>query len=209
MKEEQCYWCGAPATSREHVPSNGLFPAGYKKNLITVPACTAHNNSLGEVDEKVRVLLQATESNQIAKDAWNGKTLRGLKRSPAFATELAESSVPIHDADGSLLGGVMRADGTLLQPYFEKTTRGLYYHITRKPSMEREVRYYSRYYFSHDDVEKVDMLDRGFRDIASETGPGENPEVFQWRYILSDGFFIAEMNFYEGVVVYGLIKLDM
>lgn len=50
MNNEQikiCYFCGELATSKEHVPPQGLFPKKdiYRNNLITVPSCTLHNNS--------------------------------------------------------------------------------------------------------------------------------------------------------------------
>lgn len=207
MNEKICYCCGLEATTREHAPSQGLFPPGYRKNLITVPSCVVHNNLLSDFDAKVRVYLQAPESNDVAKAAWKDKTVRSFNRMPAFVTELDETTVPIQDDNGNPVGGLMTAHGTLLQPYFEKTTRALYYLKACRPSMGMDVRYYSRYYFNWEDLEKVDMFDLAFRDIESEVGSGENPEVFQWRYILTEQFFTVQMNFYQGVVVYGIIKL--
>ena len=207
--ERICYWCGKEAASDEHVPSKGLFPPGHRKNLLTVPSCFSHNNAFGETDDKVRVYLQAAQSNQVALAAWKDKTIRGLNRpeSRGFANELADSSVAIEEPDGNIVGGVFAARGTLLQPYFEKTTRALYFHLTGRPSLDCEVRYYSRNFFGRDDLPKLDLLERTFQELSSEVGPGENPEVFQWRTKTTGSFFVLEMIFYEGVVVYGLIDL--
>ncbi len=56
MKNDQyCYWCGEPATSKEHVPPKCLFPEDkdikpilnetFREHLITVPSCDKHNLS--------------------------------------------------------------------------------------------------------------------------------------------------------------------
>src|ERR1700733_6530786 len=58
MTEKNCYYCGRPATSREHVPPECIFPEkkdssgkDYRKNLITVPSCDEHNLHKSKDDE--------------------------------------------------------------------------------------------------------------------------------------------------------------
>ncbi len=57
-KVEECYFCGAPATSREHVPPKCIFPErkdvsglDFRKNLWTVPSCIEHNLLKSSDDE--------------------------------------------------------------------------------------------------------------------------------------------------------------
>ena len=54
---ETCYYCGKPATSREHAPPRSFFPDSSKLNLITVPSCDIHNGRKSKDDEYVRALL--------------------------------------------------------------------------------------------------------------------------------------------------------
>jgi hypothetical protein len=60
-----CYFCGALATSKEHVPPRCLFPkagdvvdgADYRKNLVTVASCDVHNMHKSKEDEYLRFIL--------------------------------------------------------------------------------------------------------------------------------------------------------
>ena len=49
-KGKQCYYCGADASSREHVPPKLLFKS-FNTSSITVPACDAHNSSKSKADQ--------------------------------------------------------------------------------------------------------------------------------------------------------------
>ena len=65
--ENECYWCGAPATSKEHVPPKCLFPElkdiegiysdNCRKDLITVPSCDKHNLNKSKDDEILMACL--------------------------------------------------------------------------------------------------------------------------------------------------------
>ena len=65
--KEKCYWCGVDATSKEHVPPKCLFPEDkdiqkiahdtFRKNLITVPSCDAHNLEKSHEDEYLMACL--------------------------------------------------------------------------------------------------------------------------------------------------------
>lgn len=55
----ECYLCDKPAAGVEHVPPRCLFPkasdlgegVNYRKNLLTVPSCEAHNSEKSKEDE--------------------------------------------------------------------------------------------------------------------------------------------------------------
>jgi hypothetical protein len=57
--------CEMAATSREHVPPLCIFPemkdmqdgTDYRQNLITVPACDAHNLKKSADDEYLQLIL--------------------------------------------------------------------------------------------------------------------------------------------------------
>jgi hypothetical protein len=49
----RCAYCGAPATSVDHVPPKNLFPTD-RTDMITVPACDEHNGKRSDLDERFR-----------------------------------------------------------------------------------------------------------------------------------------------------------
>lgn len=62
----QCYWCGRPATSDDHVPAKCFFPKAARSSLIKVPSCDDHNNGLSKVDERFKNYIQATSRKLVA-----------------------------------------------------------------------------------------------------------------------------------------------
>jgi hypothetical protein len=52
MKNKFCYYCGKPATSKEHVPPKQLF-AGQEIPRFTVPSCEKHNGDKSGDDEAI------------------------------------------------------------------------------------------------------------------------------------------------------------
>jgi len=55
-KTRGCYYCGKPATSREHAPPKALF-RGFDCDSITVPSCGAHNNKKDFRDQAIVIGL--------------------------------------------------------------------------------------------------------------------------------------------------------
>lgn len=94
-----CYYCGAPATSREHVPPACLFPEAkdlddridYRTNLITVPSCDDHNSNKSKDDEYLQlVLIHGYFNNASGRAHYNSKVVRALTRRPAMLFALFE-----------------------------------------------------------------------------------------------------------------------
>lgn len=64
-----CYLCGAVPTSIEHVPALCFSPnvSLYRKQLITIPSCKAHNEDTSLDDEYARnIITLHHENNAIA-----------------------------------------------------------------------------------------------------------------------------------------------
>jgi hypothetical protein len=78
----KCAYCGAPATTRDHVPPKCLFPEPLPANLTTVPACQACNNEASGADEALRniLVLWAIERGMPAAELQNVKASRALRR---------------------------------------------------------------------------------------------------------------------------------
>lgn len=69
-KNEICYFCGAPASSTEHVPPKQMFRA-FDCDRITVPSCEAHNSNKGGDDQSIvsAFLLSLVEGVRVS--AWS------------------------------------------------------------------------------------------------------------------------------------------
>lgn len=63
MKQLECYLCGNPSTTRDHIPPLGIFPKPRPDNLITVPACGNCNAKTTLDDEYFRTVVSATSND--------------------------------------------------------------------------------------------------------------------------------------------------
>lgn len=211
VKQPGCYWCGHPATSREHVPPSNLFPPGHNNQLITVPSCRAHNEDLHLIDDRFRLYLQALETNAHALNAFKDKTMRGLNRpeSERFVRSLAERSHRITVQGKVTLA--MEIDPGDQNTYFEKITRGLYFHCFGKQAKGRVTSASEKFIVPGFDYSELkNLIVPYLNDPATAVfGITANPEIFQFKYarqVVERGdYFAVVMRFYEGVEVFGLL----
>lgn len=98
-----CYFCGAPATSREHVPPKCLFPKkegddepDYRSNLATVPSCDEHNHAKTHDDEYLRnILVMPVTSNEIAGVHFTRTTMKAAQKFPKLLKSIASENQPV------------------------------------------------------------------------------------------------------------------
>lgn len=89
-----CVYCGAPATTRDHVPPKCLLEKPYPTDLPTVPSCKKCNSSFSLDEQYFLILLAATtEANPaiLRKVAKGGVIERTLERSPRLDERLLAS----------------------------------------------------------------------------------------------------------------------
>lgn len=205
-----CYWCGKGvlevSLTTEHIPPKGFFPKGYRNNLMTVPSCEKHNNHFSELDEKFQFYLKAHRSNSVANNDFLDTVVRGLKRKEK------EGFVKSFNKDTGF--GLINGKPTIftkLQPFepdifIEKTIRALYFYHLEEPA-EGIIQWVSKYiYFQGiDSISGVDFLKEGLDERIFKLGDFNNPEVFQYKYLNYQGFFMILLNFYEGVEFIGWV----
>lgn len=84
----RCAYCGEPATGKDHVPPKGLFiRSGYQ--MITVPACDAHNTQRSGLDERFREFVMfhvRSEHTPLFTELWE-RNVRGIRRNPRKLAE--------------------------------------------------------------------------------------------------------------------------
>lgn len=207
-----CYWCGGKASSVDHVPPKSIFPKTKRNNLITVPACDAHNQHLGKFDEKFRFYLQARGTNPDALQELRTTTYRGLTnpKAPGLAKGLARGSVRINL--GSAFTYALRIDPQEQNLYFEKIIRGLYFHVVGGPAGGQVLSFSKDFMMPGlDYVELYSLLNEYLNDAAFMTvGQVANPDIFRFRYgrAQENGheIFVVAMLFYQGVEVIGWLQ---
>lgn len=95
-KAVNCYMCDAAGTTREHVPPYCFFPEGYRDNLMTVPSCPDHNTKNSKDVEYIRnIIVTHFATNEVAREHFQNKALRSLKRSPKLFTRTFGGARPI------------------------------------------------------------------------------------------------------------------
>jgi len=77
MQQEKCYFMGCNKTpsGKEHVPPKSFFPKGSRQQLITVPACEAHNNSKSKDDfyALAKIANYCSPYSSLAKEVYDKK----------------------------------------------------------------------------------------------------------------------------------------
>lgn len=176
-----CYWCGAPASSGDHVPPQNLFPKGHRVNLVKVPACKTHNEAFSKLDERGRLFVQAGNENEFSQQVFKDKTLRGLKREghQGLLTGLLKNAFPATlDGRETIEFKVSKVDAEL---YFEKIVRGLYFHHY-KEVFDGEIRTVcSNLPHPELDLKEIISVFESFKSDMTEA-QCDNPEVFRYWY---------------------------
>jgi hypothetical protein len=92
-QKEICYFCGAKATSNDHLPPDTIFDDPKPSNLITVPSCDLHNSKQSKDDEYFGIIIKtASAKNPIAEKLIRTKVVNGFKRRPKLLFALLKKS---------------------------------------------------------------------------------------------------------------------
>lgn len=204
--KETCYWCSNLATGIEHIPPKGLFPKGHRNNMITVKSCTEHNQGFSKIDERMRFYMTSMGGDsEIAKNHFDNKTIRGLKRKEGRGLAIDLVTNKITTTEGDIL---FRENAMNWDSYFEKIIRGLYFYHFKKNLKDKT------HFFSN----KIRMLSLSanahfyYHTIEHKlskywiNGNPENKEVFDYKYYYSESEnqFLIIMTFYESHEVIGV-----
>ena len=217
-KQELCYWCGRPATSREHVPPKCLFPEGkdlkgidrknYRKNLITVPSCDAHNLRKSNDDEYLLVCLASRVGNNIAAYLHTcTKVRRARERNPFLINIEGEATVEAQNIQFP----VEWANVNMLRLFhsFEAIARALYYYDFGV-CFNGMCHIVTRLCFNPDAMKSTLFNARACKLIEMEMPhwktevKGDNPEIFTYQFSPEDAFKTRTLclTFYEKTQVF-------
>jgi len=126
-----CYICGSPDNlTEDHIPPEGFFPPGERKELLTAPLCLTCHSPLSKLDERMRVWLAAAGGGSDAgKWIWKNKVVNStFKRSPKLADYIRQKHFqPIVDTGGVLRGGRFTIPQGCPIPFIRRLTKGILY----------------------------------------------------------------------------------
>ncbi len=95
---KDCFYCGNRAMGVDHVPPRSFFPkekdlppavAAVRKNLITVPACDAHNGRYSVDDEIASLVVRLPyQANALGQRDFLKKGFRAIENSRGLVRSL-------------------------------------------------------------------------------------------------------------------------
>ena len=184
QNQDECYLCGALATTKDHIPPLGLFPKPRPSNLVTVPACLACNRDRSLDDEYFRLMVAVgSRDSPQSITLLHQRIIPHMRKTPALIMEFLKSvrKVDIHSEGGIYLGKapVFKIDRPRVQAVIDKIVRGLFFKHTNR---RLAAGYIVEDYLYHPKVEKP------LQDVIIELplvniGDGS---TFSYRYHISD-----------------------
>lgn len=203
---KQCYICGARATTAEHLPPKVFFPErkdlqvefddppDLRVNLITLPACEAHNHVYSEDDEYMAFAIAAhIGANEFASNQWQTKVARALSRSPKLRAEYGQMVQATGHGSGA---GMLQLDLDRLSGVAVRIARGL---------IARDGMLHASEFRSHfPDLVRADGTpDPDLEQLATLCAPledkpwhGSNREVFAYQLYAKLPLIVVRLRFY-------------
>ncbi len=212
--------CDNISTSDEHVPPKCLFPEkkdtkgiDFRKNLITVPSCEAHNSSKSKDDEFLMISLSGIITNNVVGQFhFLTKSTRAIRRkSQDFLDKQVlinyrTENIKISDREFQTIS-IGTPNIERLELCFDHIARGLYYY-EYKLNFDGEVRIFFGFLeYSEERLQTLKkFIKRRFEveELLKLTEKGENPEVFKYEFQKPDklGFVGLKLTFYGKTEVY-------
>jgi hypothetical protein len=217
-----CYWCGKPAVSMEHVPPKCIFPeekdirgiyeGTFRKNLIKVPSCDAHNLEKSSLDEYLMATLTARVGNNgLAYIQTKTKINRTLLRNKKLLKVKGNGILEIGDRKFPV--SMVEIDNYRLAYAFEAIARGLYFYENKK-IFNGKIIVISEIFNNEEYQEAMRFTNRAINLIEKEAVrwgtkiSGDNPKVFTYQFSPVDGFNCQTLKlcFFERTKVYVVLN---
>lgn len=205
--QEFCYWCGKPATSREHVPPKCLFPeerdikkiyqGDLRKNLITVPSCDEHNLRKSNDDEYLMICLASRAGNNVEAYLHTcTKIRRARDRKPEIVEVESEDEIKTENVVFPVQW--VNVDMIRLFHSFEAIARALYFYDFGI-RFEGELQIVTRLCFHPDAMKSTIFNARACKMIEAEMPrwntevKGSNPDIFTYQFSPEDAMKVRTL----------------
>ena len=192
LNPDSCVYCGATASTDDHVPPKNVFPKPRPSNLVTVRSCQPCNNGESKNDEYFRAILVMHEdagSTPTGANCWQ-TVCRSLHRPEArrFTRSLANSLFELDDVTpGGLYlgtGTAIKIDPSRINRVIERTVRGLFFkHFGRPMPFDDVVRSFSDYTFKSYPESTQKQLGALVNQITSQKRHRIGDDIFEYSFM--------------------------
>lgn len=213
----KCFVCDQPATGDDHVPPKAFSPkqkdlppgtADVRRNLITVPACDAHNGRYSKDDEVASyVTLLSQKTNLLGINHFLGRGLRGITGRKGLINAVFKKIEVFQLPDGREIPTV-EFDAERVNRVMERIARGLFFHEfwhSWKCSLQ----------LFADGPLMQDLSPSPHRQVIRQLEPlfahsprrGSNPGIFWYDWVAGvsgDCSHLLRMCFYDGLRYYAV-----
>ena len=202
-KQARCYACSRTATTKEHVPPQSFFPAGHRRNLMTVPSCHEHNNANSRDVEYVRaILVSASQLGPNSKPVFD-KMMRSIDRRPALVGTIFQDLRPIQ-VEGNETGA-FSVDLSRFDRVITAIARAIHYRDFNEKRRYWDV-FCPQFYLPEGVASRRDAYEPLRQIVATQRyvyAPAESPEVFCYgRAGKSPGRSVYQFVFYDAMIVF-------
>jgi len=208
-----CYFCGEPATSREHSPPKCIFPRAkdsadqtdYRNNLIVVPSCDIHNTAKSTDDEYLLyILTMSIASNRVGGHHFLFKVYRAITRRPKLLERIMieHEYVTAHDTINNTWHKTLafKVDDKRLNSVFTHIAKAIYFNEFQDIWNE-SVNILPEFTLSFSDIKKNQLQEAFINEVnsfLSETPrKGNNQDAFYYQVRKLDGKTVMRLCFYE------------
>lgn len=213
--------CNLEATTREHAPPVCIFPESkdmddgidYRKELITVPSCDAHNLHKSKEDEYLQLLvINGYFNNSLANKQFKTKLTRAFSRRPALLAAFHSDKTPVV-VNGEETYAVS-IDTVRFNKCIEMIVRALYFDTFGKQLL-MPIRVESPLLLAmdHENADKINQLVKNYslavrKHLKNEVKLGSNPDIFWFRikHNHERNLVACHMMFYGGFDVFATAK---
>jgi hypothetical protein len=222
---EQCYCCEKIATTKDHIPPKCFFPekkhlandsSDYRSQLITVPACSEHNNSRSIDDQYTAAMIVMNSESDLAFTMFKSKWVQTLLMREArlgkriFSTARSargvsrKNSVLIPYETLAISYDIGRIDRVI-----ESIARGLYYIesgysekwtkscIIKSPKFLNKNLSYPQDYYKINQLNNAFVYAEKFQNLELNK-KGTQPDIFYYQFLkFQDKNALIKMVFYR------------
>jgi len=179
-----------------------------RRNLITVPACDAHNSRYSQDDEVASyVILLTYQANRLGVEQFVSKGLRGLTGRKGLVKAVFKEIEVFQLPDGREIP-TFKFDPERVNRVMDRVARGLFFHEFGR-SWQCGLRLLA------DGPLMADLSPSPHRQLICQLKPlfahsprrGENPSVFWYDWVAGvrgDSSHLLRMCFYDGVCYYAI-----
>jgi hypothetical protein len=229
----QCYCCQQKATTKDHIPPKCFFPKrkylpsgnpDYRKDLITIPSCSKHNNFRSKDDEYTAAVIVMNSESKLASSIFQTKWVQTLLRREAvlgkriFST--AETVKVISPKNHILIPYETLAieyEISRIERVIESIARGLYYYESKyqkkwlKSCIIKSPNFFKKDFLKSDDFDELSKINRAFIDGEKYrklglSKKGSHQDVFFYQVIKTEyGDTLIRMVFYGDFIFFAIL----